>query len=74
MLNKYFSILIFCFVFQLNFYTQDLNLLDQLPDSTITMEPVFATFKTVRLGNIQTTECIKSQHLDFRILHRFGNL
>jgi len=74
MLNKYFSVLIFCFGIQLRFYTQDLNLLDQIPDSTIKMEPVFATFKTVRLGNIQTTECIKSRHLDFRILHRFGNL
>ena len=52
---------------------QDLDLLNSITDTIVKKEPVFATFKTVRLGNIQTTECIKAQHLDFRILHRFGN-
>jgi hypothetical protein len=37
-------------------------------------QKVFATFKTYRLGNAQTTETVKKKHLDFRISHRFGNL
>ena len=35
---------------------------------------IFATFKTYRLGNAQTTETVKKKHLDFRISHRFGNM
>lgn len=35
---------------------------------------VYATFKTVRIGNAQTVECVKKNHLDFRISHRFGNV
>lgn len=37
-------------------------------------EKVYATFKTYRLGNAQTTETVKAKHLDFRISHRFGNI
>jgi hypothetical protein len=35
---------------------------------------VYATFKTVRIGNAQTIETVKKNHLDFRIAHRFGNI
>jgi hypothetical protein len=35
---------------------------------------VYATFKTVRIGNAQTIETVKKKHLDFRIAHRFGNI
>jgi len=35
---------------------------------------VYATFKTVRVGNAQTIETVKKNHLDFRISHRFGNI
>jgi hypothetical protein len=35
---------------------------------------VYATFKTVKIGNAQTIETVKKHHLDFRISHRFGNL
>lgn len=35
---------------------------------------VFATWKTYRLGNAQTTETVKKNHLEYRILHRFGNI
>lgn len=35
---------------------------------------VFATWKAYRLGNAQTTETVKKNHLEYRILHRFGNL
>jgi len=35
---------------------------------------VFATWKTYRLGNAQTTETVKKNHLEYRIMHRFGNM
>lgn len=35
---------------------------------------VYATFKTVRIGNAQTIETVKKKHLDFRTSHRFGNV
>src|SRR4051812_3177050 len=35
---------------------------------------VYATFKTVRIGNAQSIETVKKKHLDFRISHRFGNI
>lgn len=35
---------------------------------------VYATFKSVRIGNAQTIETVKAKHLDFRISHRFGNV
>lgn len=35
---------------------------------------VYATFKTMRIGNAQTIETVKKNHLDFRISHRFGNV
>lgn len=35
---------------------------------------VYATFKTVKIGNAQTIETVKKKHLDFRISHRFGNI
>ena len=35
---------------------------------------VYATFKTVKIGNAQTIETVKKNHLDFRISHRFGNI
>jgi len=34
---------------------------------------VYATFKTLKIGNAQTTETVKKKHLDYRISHRFGN-
>lgn len=35
---------------------------------------VYATFKTLRIGNAQTVETVKAKHLDFRISHRFDNV
>ena len=35
---------------------------------------VFATFKTSKVINAQTTETVKKRALDFRITHRFGNM
>lgn len=51
------------------------DLLDLVTDKKA--EPpqkVYATFKTMRIGNAQTIETVKKNHLDFRISHRFGNI
>jgi hypothetical protein len=55
-------------------FSQD-DLLSLVDDSK-NNEPkkVYATFKTVRIGNAQTIETVKKNHLDFRIAHRFGNV
>jgi Membrane bound beta barrel domain (DUF5777) len=54
-------------------YCQDdlLSLLDDKKDEG--PKKVYATFKTVKIGNAQTIETVKKKHLDFRIAHRFGN-
>lgn len=55
-------------------FSQD-DLLDLVTDKK--EEPpqkVYATFKTVKIGNAQTIETVKKNHLDFRISHRFGNI
>lgn len=53
---------------------QDTDLLSMVEDAPKKNEPVYATFKTFRLGNAQTIETVKKNHLDFRIAHRFGNI
>ncbi len=50
------------------------DLLSLIPEEPKKNEKVYATFKTYRLGNAQTIETIKKNHLDFRIAHRFGNM
>ncbi len=57
-----------------SFYAQDTDLLSMVEDAPKKNEPVYATFKTYRLGNAQTIETVKKNHLDFRIAHRFGNI
>ncbi|MBA2613293.1 MAG: hypothetical protein H0U95_15095 [Bacteroidetes bacterium] len=55
-------------------FSQD-DLLDLVTDKK--NEPpqkVYATFKTMSIGNAQTIETVKKNHLDFRISHRFGNI
>jgi hypothetical protein len=39
------------------------------PDKPV---PVYATFKSTRVVNLQSNETMKARHLDFRIQHRFG--
>jgi len=50
------------------------DLLSMVEEGPKKAEPVYATFKTYRLGNAQTIETVKKNHLDFRIAHRFGNI
>jgi len=69
------TLLLFSFVLSVNsFFAQDdlLSLIDDGKDEK--PQKVFATFKTYRLGNAQTTETVKKKHMDFRISHRFGNM
>ncbi len=58
-----------------NLLAQD-ELLNMLSDTTkkVLREQVTATWKSIRLANAQTTETIKKKHLEYRILHRFGNI
>lgn len=56
-----------------SFVAQD-DLLSLISDDTQESRKVYATFKTFKIGNAQTVETVKKQHLDFRISHRFGNI
>jgi hypothetical protein len=66
---KKFFLFIIC---PLIYFAQDdlLNLVDTKEEK----QYVFSTWKSYRLGNAQTTETVKKNHLEYRILHRFGNL
>lgn len=50
------------------------DLLSLVDEKKEPAKKVYATFKTVRIGNAQTIETVKKKHLDFRISHRFGNI
>lgn len=54
-----------------NVFAQDdlLNMLEQ--ENPEKPAPVFATFKSTRVINLQSNETMKKKHLDFRIQHRF---
>jgi hypothetical protein len=47
-----------------------LNMLQN--DSPQKPTPVYATFKSTRVVNLQSNETMKARHLDFRIQHRFN--
>jgi len=68
------SLLALSVFFSLNIFAQDdlLTLVDDKKDEGA--KKVYATFKTYKLGNAQTTETVKKNNLDFRISHRFGNV
>jgi hypothetical protein len=57
---------------QLNCQEDLLSLVEDKKDEA--PKKVYATFKTVKIGNAQTIETVKKNHLDFRIAHRFGNI
>ncbi len=72
--NKKIS-LAFCLIIISNllFAQEDLlSLVDDGKDEG--PKKVYATFKTVKIGNAQTIETVKKNHLDFRTSHRFGNV
>lgn len=71
--TRAFIFILFLFAGLSSFAQDDLlSLVDDGKDEK--PQKVFATFKTYRLGNAQTTETVKKNHLDFRISHRFGNI
>ena len=72
-LKKSFALLIFVTIANSAFSQDDLLALVS-DNSDQPVHKVYATFKTMRLGNAQTIETVKKKHLDFRISHRFGNL
>lgn len=49
-----------------------LNMLEK--ENPLKPTPVYATFKSTRLVNLQTNETMKAKHLDFRIQHRFNSI
>ncbi len=54
-------------------FAQD-DLLSLIEEKKEGPKKVYATFKTVKIGNAQTIETVKRNHLDFRISHRFDNI
>ena len=50
------------------------DLLGMVEEPATEAKQVYATFKTVKIGNAQSIETVKKNHLDFRISHRFGNV
>lgn len=52
-------------------YAQD-DLMQLMQANTPAVKtPVYATFKSTRVINLQSNETVKAKHLDFRIMHRF---
>jgi hypothetical protein len=73
MIKKSALLVAFAFTANLMFSQDDLlSLVEEKKDEA--PKKVYATFKTVRIGNAQTIETVKKNHLDFRISHRFGNI
>ena len=71
--TKKLLITTFLFAASYNVFSQDdlLSLVEDNKDQG--PKKVYATFKTVKIGNAQTIETVKKKHLDYRISHRFGN-
>ncbi|MBL7892754.1 MAG: hypothetical protein JNL63_08990, partial [Bacteroidia bacterium] len=68
------ALLLFTCVSSFGFSQPDLlSMLDSVSKPK-TREKVFATFKTTKVINAQSTETVKKRCLDFRITHRFGNI
>lgn len=66
--NLFLSILLFV---SFSSFAQD-DLLNMLQSETPAKPtPIYATFKSTRVINLQSNETMKAKHLDFRIQHRF---
>lgn len=60
--------------FVVNFAWAQDDLLDMLKDENTVSSPVLATFKGTKIITGQSNENIAKKHLNFLILHRFGEL
>ncbi len=69
-----FRILTGLVLISLSMNGQEEDLLSLIAETDQGPKKVYATFKTMRIANAQTIETVKKKHLDFRILHRFGNI
>lgn len=70
----YSAILFLIAIFCSNLQAQD-DLLDMLEsEAPAVNEEVTATWKTMRLVNLHSTEMVKKNALDFRVTHRFGSI
>ncbi len=58
----------------LNASSQETSMLDELSDSVKTTEKVYSIFKSTRVINAHSVDMLHKGNLDFRILHRFGNV
>ena len=72
MIKIFFIILV---LFSISCFAQD-DLLDMLKEESIANNNsiIIATWKTMKLVNIHSTEIVKRNALDFRVTHRFGNI
>lgn len=70
--KKIFGLIFILFSGILSAQDDLLSLMDDNKDDK--PKKIYATFKTVKIGNAQTIETVKKNHLDFRISHRFGNI
>lgn len=72
-MSKFLSLTAFL-MFSFALCAQD-DLMDMLEEETPEEnEVVFATWKTMKLVNLHSTEMVKKNALDFRVTHRFGNM
>lgn len=68
------NILFIAMFFVVNFAWAQDDLLDMLKDENTVSSPVLATFKGTKVITGQSNENIAKKHLNFLILHRFGEL
>ncbi|MCF8429460.1 MAG: DUF5777 family beta-barrel protein [Bacteroidia bacterium] len=68
------NILFIALLLMVNFAWAQDDLLDMLKDENTVSSPVLATFKGTRIITGQSNENISKKHLNFLILHRFGEL
>jgi hypothetical protein len=68
------NILFIAMFFVVNFAWAQDDLLDMLKDENTVSSPVLATFKGTKIITGQSNENIAKKHLNFLILHRFGEL
>lgn len=72
-MKKIYVVLLLSFGLNVSMYAQD-DLLSMLGDDSTTTEYVKNAFKSSRVINGQSMEMIPKGALDFRILHRFGDV
>ena len=65
---------LFLLAFQLSYGQSTDSLMRSLEGKEDSTQPVIATFKSSRLILSQTTTMVKKNNLDFKVVHRFGDI